>query len=61
MLPEDKELLDTEDIVRYLNVSTKTIYRYIKARQLPAMKVGKRFKIHRADFLKFLEARKLQK
>jgi excisionase family DNA binding protein len=61
MLPEDKELLDTDDIAHYLGVHRKTVQKWVRTGQLPAMRVGVRFKIRREDFLKFLEERKLKK
>jgi excisionase family DNA binding protein len=61
MLPEDKELLDTDDIAHYLGVHRKTVQRWVRTGQLPAMKIGRSFKIRRADFLKFLDARQIRK
>jgi len=58
MLPEDKELLTTEDIAEYLGYHIETIRLYIREGKLPAIKVGREFRIHREDFEKFLEERR---
>lgn len=34
------ELMDVEEVAKYLRVTTKTIYRLLKADAIPAMKVG---------------------
>jgi excisionase family DNA binding protein len=60
MLPGDKELLDTDDIAAYLGVHRRTVQRWVRTGELPAMKIGVRFKIRREDLLKFLDERKLQ-
>lgn len=44
-----KELADT------LKVNIMTIYRYIKAGRLKAYKIGKDFRIEKAEFEKFLK------
>jgi excisionase family DNA binding protein len=61
MLPQDqdKELLTTRDIAQYLSYHIETVRLYIKHGQLPAMKVGREYRILREDFEKFLEERKV--
>jgi excisionase family DNA binding protein len=61
MLPEDKELLTTEDIAQYLGYHIRTIRLYVREGKLPAIKVGREYRIRREDFEKFLEERKITK
>lgn len=44
-----------KDIARILNVSIKTVDRYIKKGELEAIKVGGLIKITNASFQKFIE------
>ena len=34
------DLMDVEEVAKYLRVTTKTIYRFLKDDKIPAMKVG---------------------
>lgn len=43
-----------------LKVNVMTIYRYIKAGRLPAHKIGKEFRVDRADFERFMAKTKLK-
>jgi len=58
MLPEDKELLTTKDIAQYLGYHIDTIRLYVRQGKLPAIKVGREYRIRREDFEKFLEERR---
>jgi len=58
MLPDHKELLTTEDIAQYLGYHIETIRVYIRQGKLPAIKVGREYRIRRDDFEKFLEERR---
>ncbi len=49
-----KEFYKAEDLAKLLEVNIMTIYRYIKAKKLRAYKIGKEFRIDRAEFNKFL-------
>jgi putative molybdopterin biosynthesis protein len=44
-----------EELATALKVNIMTIYRYIKAKRLKAYKIGKEFRIDKAEFNKFLE------
>jgi excisionase family DNA binding protein len=61
MLPENKGLLTTEDIAQYLGYHIETIRLYVRQGKLPAIKVGREYRIRREDFEKFLEERKIIK
>ncbi|AZN73378.1 DNA-binding protein [Georhizobium profundi] len=47
-----------EDTAELLKVSDRTVRRWIKAKMLPAFKVGSQVRIPRADLEAFLQARR---
>lgn len=49
------ELLTVVQVAKLLKVSKMTIYRYIKAGKLVAIKAGRDFRIKQSDYDKFLE------
>jgi excisionase family DNA binding protein len=51
----EKEFYLVEELAAKLRVTHMTIYRYIKAGRLKAHKIGKDFRIDRAEFDKFLD------
>jgi excisionase family DNA binding protein len=53
-----KDFYTAQDLADKLSVNIMTIYRYIKAKRLKAYKIGKEFRIGRADFDKFIEQTK---
>lgn len=50
----NKEFYRAQELADKLSVNVMTIYRYIKAGKLRAHKIGKEFRIERAEFKKFL-------
>ena len=54
-IPDD--LLTTREVAEAIRVSTMTVYRLIKAGDLPAIRVGRHLRIRRRDLLAYLEAR----
>jgi excisionase family DNA binding protein len=58
MLPGDKDLLTTEDIAKYLGYHIETIRLYVRQGRLPAIKVGREYRIRREDFEEFLDERR---
>lgn len=51
---KDKDFYKAEDLAELLDVNIMTIYRYIKAGKLKAYKIGKEFRIEKAEFQSFL-------
>lgn len=51
---KDKDFYKAEDLASLLDVNIMTIYRYIKAGKLQAYKIGKEFRIDKAEFQRFL-------
>ena len=50
-------LLTVREVAEAMRVSTMTVYRLIKAEELPAIRVGKHFRIRRSDLTGYLDAR----
>lgn len=50
----DKEFYTAQELAGKLRVNIMTIYRYIKAGKLKAHKIGKEFRIDKAEFNNFL-------
>lgn len=50
-------LLTVAEVAGTLRVSTMTVYRLIKAGELPAMRIGKSYRLRPADVDRFLAAR----
>lgn len=51
--------LGVHDVARILNVSEKSIYRWIQQGQLPAYKVNEQYRFNRAELLEWANARKI--
>lgn len=53
----DHRLLTVREVATAMRVSTMTVYRLIRDGQLPAIRVGKHFRIRATDVDAFLAAR----
>ena len=53
-----EELLTIVQVAEVMKVSKMTIYRYIKAGKLQAIKAGRDYRVRKIDFEKFLEKSK---
>jgi excisionase family DNA binding protein len=53
-MKQTQEFYRAEDLAKKLDVNIMTIYRYIKAKKLKAYKIGKEYRIDRAEFNAFL-------
>jgi len=42
-MSSDESLWKVEDVGKYLNVSKDTIYRWIESKQMPAVRIGKKW------------------
>jgi excisionase family DNA binding protein len=49
-------LLTPNEVAEQLRVSTMTVYRLIKSGDLPAIRVGKHFRIRASDLAGYLDA-----
>lgn len=53
----EHRLLTVREVAEAMRVSTMTVYRLIKTRDLPAIRVGRHFRIRADDLGEYLEAR----
>lgn len=51
---KDKDFYTAQELADGLRVNIMTIYRYIKAKRLKAYKIGKEFRIEKAEFDRFM-------
>jgi len=51
--------LTVRDVATLLNVSEKTVYRWIKAREIPAYRINEQYRFHRAELLEWATARRI--
>ena len=57
-LPTDETFLTTEEVLEYLNVNLRTVYRLIKAGRIPAVRVGRQWRFRKRDIDKWLEGQR---
>ena len=53
--PELDGFLTTEEVLNYLKVTPRTIYRLIRTGELPALRVGRQWRFRRSDLDAWLE------
>ena len=58
-MTEQPELLTVREVADAIRVSTMTVYRLIRSSALPAIRVGKHFRIRARDLEQYLEAQTL--
>jgi excisionase family DNA binding protein len=51
--------LTTEDVLSYLRVNARTVYRLIHAGELPAVRVGRQWRVRRRDLDRFIAAQRI--
>jgi excisionase family DNA binding protein len=56
-LGDGTSLLTVAEVASAMRVSTMTVYRLIKSGELPAVRVGKNYRIREHDLERFLEER----
>lgn len=56
---EASALLTTEEVLRYLKVKSRTLYRLIRSGDLPAVRVGRQWRIRRRDLEAWVDARRV--
>ncbi|HEY7055802.1 MAG TPA: helix-turn-helix domain-containing protein [Vicinamibacterales bacterium] len=49
IIQELESCLTTDEVLAYLKVTPRTIYRLIRSGELPAMRVGRQWRFRRAD------------
>ena len=58
-LPTDESFLTTEEVLEYLSVNQRTVYRLIKAGSIPAVRVGRQWRFRKRDLDTWLESQRL--
>ncbi len=56
--PEHEAFLTTDEVLAYLQVNLRTVYRLIDAGKLPAVRVGRQWRFRRADIDAWLDQRR---
>tara|TARA_B110000263_G_C14972519_1_gene357726 strand:- start:27 stop:464 length:438 start_codon:yes stop_codon:yes gene_type:complete len=51
----DETFLTTDEVLEYLQVNLRTVYRLIKAGKIPAVRVGRQWRFRKADIDAWLE------
>ena len=51
------ELMTAEETCRYLKITPRTLYRYLRSRQIPAFKLGKEWRFVRSDLEQWIRER----
>ncbi len=57
-LPSDEVFLTTEEVLEYLQVNLRTIYRLIKAGKIPAVRVGRQWRFRKRDIDAWLDSQR---
>jgi excisionase family DNA binding protein len=53
--PERHAFLTTEEVLGYLNITPRTIYRLIRKGELPAIRIGRQWRFRRVDLDRWVE------
>ena len=51
------ELMTAEETCRYLKITPRTLYRYLRSRRIPAFKLGKEWRFVRSDLEQWIRNR----
>ena len=54
----DESFLTTDEVLEYLQVNLRTVYRLIKAGKIPAVRVGRQWRFRRRDIDAWLESQR---
>ena len=54
----DESFLTTEEVLEYLQVNLRTVYRLIKAGKIPAVRVGRQWRFRKTDLDAWLEGQR---
>jgi excisionase family DNA binding protein len=56
----DETFLTTDEVLEYLQVNLRTVYRLIKAGKLPAVRVGRQWRFRRSDIDAWLDSQRVR-
>ena len=51
----DETFLTTDEVLEYLHVNLRTVYRLIKAGKIPAVRVGRQWRFRKTDIDAWLD------
>src|SRR5215212_5390649 len=54
----DEAFLTTEEVLEYLQVNLRTVYRLIKAGKLPAVRIGRQWRFRKVDLDLWLDSQR---
>jgi excisionase family DNA binding protein len=54
----NKALLTTDEVLGYLRVTPRTVYRLIREGELPAVRIGRQWRLRRTDIDHWLDRHK---
>jgi excisionase family DNA binding protein len=57
-VPNDEVFLTTEEVLDYLQVNLRTVYRLIKAGKIPAVRVGRQWRFRKRDIDMWLDSQR---
>ena len=60
-MTQNQELMTIEELAKLLKVSTRTIRRVIKRRELPVIRIGRQFRFRRQDIDDWLDSQTMSK
>ncbi len=55
---EQHEFMTTDEVLGYLRINARTVYRLIRQGELPAVRIGRQWRIRRTDLDAWLSGRK---
>lgn len=55
MFEKYHDILSTKEVCQLLRISMRTLYKLIESGELPARKIGGKYKITKNNLIKFLE------
>jgi excisionase family DNA binding protein len=64
MTPDDHdgfghyEFMTTDDVLGYLRINARTVYRLIKNGEIPAVRIGRQWRVRRCDLDSWLDSQR---
>ncbi len=57
----DSEFLTTDEVLGYLRINARTVYRLIRTGELPAVRIGRQWRIRRCDLDTWIDGQRVVK
>jgi excisionase family DNA binding protein len=52
------EFMTTDDVLGYLRINARTVYRLIKNGEIPAVRIGRQWRVRRCDLDSWLDSQR---